>query len=226
MRKLFHFDNNRPAPLFVIPPPSPATSVYPPTSNSQAILESNTNTMEKKKLGSLVARAVQFFSAAIVLGLSISIYKHLKHTLGMCHQHYGKRDCDKAIDPWTPVHAFSACVGVVGLLSAVTGIIATVTSLGEKKVVALVTAILDVLAALFFLAGGVTSAVKYAGTLTPCDSPAKEHILTSPPCSRARAATAFLFIGLLATLVASALAFFSGRASGKRATSAPISHEL
>ncbi|CAK1356541.1 hypothetical protein CB0940_12155 [Cercospora beticola] len=226
MRKFRFFDNNKPAPLFV-PPPSPAaSSIHPPTSGSQAILEGNTKIMEKKKLGSLVARCVQFFSAAIVLGLSISIYKHLKHFLGLCHDYYAKRDCGKAIDPWTPVHAFSACVGVVGLLSAAIGIIATVTSLGEKKIVALVTTILDVLAALFFLAGGVTSAVKYAGDVIPCDSPPKEHILTLPPCSRARAATAFLFIGLLATLVASALAFFSGRASGKRSTSGPVGHEL
>ncbi|KAF2206546.1 hypothetical protein CERZMDRAFT_103213 [Cercospora zeae-maydis SCOH1-5] len=180
--------------------------------------------MDKKKLGALVARAVQFFAAGIVLGLSISTYKRLKYLKPACTDK--KKRCGTLFDPWTSFLAFDACVGALGLLSASVGIVVSITSLGEKKALRLLVMVIDLFAATFLLAGGVTTAIKYANTLVRAcgEWGGWEGDFILPPCSRIEACSAFLFVGLLATIVALVLVFLRGRSS-KRA-SAPVGHEL
>ncbi|KAM3415096.1 hypothetical protein BST61_g10228 [Cercospora zeina] len=218
---LHHADTSAP---LLARPPSPTSPTYPLTSSQQPTFEDAAPTMEQKNVGAIVARAVQLFAAGTVLGLSISTTKRLRYLKPACTDK--KKVCDALFDPWTSFLALDACVGVLGLVSASVGIVASITSLGEKNALRFLAMVLDAFAAMFFLAGGVTTALKYANTLVrACDEWAgwKGHF-SLPPCSRVEACSAFLFIGFMASLVALVLVFFSGRWSKR--TSAPLGHKL
>ncbi|KAK4615802.1 hypothetical protein CLAFUW4_10545 [Fulvia fulva] len=165
--------------------------------------------MEKGRIGLLVTRALQFICAAAVLGVGVKLARGVHEFDDDCKA-YAKhdRDCNDALGRFPSSLAYAAFTGAFGLLDALVGLAAVFIS----AVPWIAVLALDALAAVFFLAGGINSAIlrskdKYRNE-GRCD-------LLSGFCGRFDATTALMFIGFLTTLGAMAMGFFSRR-SGNR----------
>lgn len=93
----------------------------------------------------------QMLAAALVLSLSISLYR----TLHIVTHHYDDKQhlVKKWLNPWISSVGFGAAVGALGLLDAIVGIVSAFLNIVPW--VAVLT--LDILAAVFFLASGLVS---------------------------------------------------------------------
>lgn len=93
----------------------------------------------------------QMLAAALVLSLSISLYR----TLHVVTHHYDDKQhlVKKWLNPWISSVGFGAAVGALGLLDAIVGIVSAFLNIIPW--VAVLT--LDILAAVFFLASGLVS---------------------------------------------------------------------
>lgn len=181
--------------------------------------------MEKTTYSLLLFRAIQMLAAAIVLSLSISLYR----TLHMVSHHYDDKQhlVKQWLEPWTSSVGFGAAVGALGLLDALVGVASAFLSIIPW--VAVLT--LDVLAAVFFLASGLTFAIMSSNPFNPrpCGSIVRNDYegVRLPPCSRFTVDDGFMFIGVLATISAAGLALATCRSSRFKGTgSTPISRQF
>ena len=113
----------------------------------------------------LAPRALQLLSAAVVLGLSASLYPKVQRAKDFCDAIRNLPDCDfQGLGPTT---GFAAFVGAFGLLDALAG--AAVGVFLAERVKWWMLAIVDGLAGLFYLAGGIVSPP--LPSLSPLQSP-------------------------------------------------------
>ncbi|EME80532.1 uncharacterized protein MYCFIDRAFT_78244 [Pseudocercospora fijiensis CIRAD86] len=174
--------------------------------------------MEGSKLGLLIGRFIQLACAAIVLAMAASTYNGVHLRKDLCDARNEKNvNCGRLYSRYPSTLGFTAFVGAFGLLDAFVGLIAAFVSF----VPFLVALGGDALAAIFYLAGGINFAILYShpaptteGRWRPCGS-GRDYDLLSP-CSRFTAATAFMFIGFLATIMAAALGFIAKRSGSIR----------
>ncbi|KAL9528910.1 hypothetical protein SMMN14_07971 [Sphaerulina musiva] len=181
--------------------------------------------MDKTTSALLLFRAIQMLAAALVLSLSISLYR----TLHIVTHHYDDKQhlVKKWLNPWISSVGFGAAVGALGMLDAIVGIVSAFLNIVPW--VAVLT--LDILAAMFFLASGLTFAIMSSNPFNPrpCGSIVRNgnegvHL---PLCSHFTADDGFMFIGVLATIAAAALALVPRRSSKFRGTgSTPISRQF
>ncbi|KAF2165714.1 hypothetical protein M409DRAFT_24004 [Zasmidium cellare ATCC 36951] len=166
--------------------------------------------MEKSKLALYITRVLQLISAAIVLGIGITLARDINtisHGKG-CYQHGDPDDkikCSDLVGRYPSSTAYAAFTGAFGLLDGILGLVGVVVMGVPWWVVVGV----DALAGVFYLAGGVNSAVLRAKNSEWIDHQGL-HIW-----SRFDTITAFMFIGFLVTLLCMALVFLTGRRRGK-----------
>ncbi|CAK3775684.1 COP9 signalosome complex subunit 1 [Lecanosticta acicola] len=154
------------------------------------------------KIGLYATRALQLICGAVVLGVGITLARDINtisHETG-CYRNGDKNDqikCSDLVGRYPSSTAYAAFTGAFGLLDALVG-------LGAAALVGavpwFVTLGVDALAFLFYLAGGINSAVLRAHY--HWDDHQGLNIWT-----RFDTITAFMFIGFLVTIAAMALVF-------------------
>lgn len=105
--------------------------------------------MAASKLILTALRCFQLLCAAVVLGTSVSLHKFLPKYQDFCNSIEQDSLCD--FKGLIPAVGFGICVGALGLLDAIVGLVAT----WMEVVPALIMAALDGLAALVYLASGL-----------------------------------------------------------------------
>ncbi|KAK4495903.1 hypothetical protein PRZ48_013171 [Zasmidium cellare] len=166
--------------------------------------------MEKTKLALYIPRALQLIAAAIVLGVAITLTRDINHIGAQkgCYQHGDPDDtikCSDMVGRYPSSTAYAAFTGAFGLLDALVGLVGIVLT-GTPWVAV---AGFDGLAILFYLAGGINSAILRAKNSEWNDNQGL-HIW-----SRFDTVTGFMFIGFLVTLACLVLVFLGRRRVGK-----------
>ncbi|KAK4500537.1 hypothetical protein PRZ48_008726 [Zasmidium cellare] len=156
--------------------------------------------MEGSRLGLYVTRAFQLIFAIIALGVSAHLAAEVSDLEDACNRRGSDDYCDYFLGRLPESSAYAAFTGAFGTLAAIVGLVAAFVS-SIPWVVALV---FDVLATIFFLAGGINSAVLRG------DGECKADF-----CREWTASTAFMFLGFFASLVAAVLVAVSRRSGGK-----------
>ncbi|KAF2485835.1 hypothetical protein BDY17DRAFT_294310 [Neohortaea acidophila] len=156
--------------------------------------------MEGSRLALIILRVWLILCACVVLGTSVDLanYTTSRDIQEFCKVVENSSNCN--LHGLVAAVEFTAFAGAWGLIAALLGLIsAFITAIPWVAV-----AVIDGLACIFYFAGGVRLAVWISDY--PC---------RGTHCTELKADTAFLFLGLLTTLVLIALGFFWQRGSRK-----------
>jgi len=158
-------------------------------------------------IGNSVVRVLQLAFAAAVLGVAVVLANDFNTAKDACEEYPAYcSDFDPSLfNPYITALNYAAFTGAFGLLEALAGLALLAVSAAAGFTAALV---LDGLAAVFYLAGGILWAVRF-NQLTGgyrCEGEA---------CSRAQAVLAFEWLGFVFALFGLGIVAFTGRSGGR-----------